>query len=135
MDIKKSQLNNLGIFALVLVIFGTFIFLFSNRPSSTNDSLINPVSTFGEQQVIDLTAKGGYTPAVINAAANKDTILRIHTKNTFDCSTALVIPELGVQKNLPVNGVTEIPLGAQLPGSEIDGTCSMGMYFFKIKFS
>lgn len=135
MEIKKSQLNNIGILFLLIIILGAFVLLFLNKPSSSNDSLINPVSLSGEQQVIDLTAKGGYTPTLINAKANRDTILRINTKNTFDCSTALVIPKLNIQKNLPVNGVTEISLGIQQPGAEIDGTCSMGMYNFKIKFS
>ncbi len=134
MEIKKSSINNLIVgFALLLIVAGG-IFLFSNRPLNQPDNT-NVITEVDGKQFIDLTAKAGYTPSSITAQANKNTILRVNTKNTFDCSTALSIPKLGISKNLPLTGQTEIDLGSQPPGSEIEGTCSMGMYSFKIKFS
>jgi len=139
MEVKKSTLSNIAKIFMGLVIITGAVFLLSNRPVTSSElsigNNINVVTTSGDKQIIDLTAKGGYSPSVITAQANKETILRVNTKNTFDCSSALTIPKLGIQKNLPATGATEIILGIQKPGSEIDGTCSNGMYSFKIKFS
>jgi len=135
MEAKKSLLNNIALVFVVLTVLGAGILLFSLKPESNKEGSGDTISTSGDKQIIDLTAKGGYSPSVINAAADKDTILRVNTNNTFDCSTALTIPKLGVQKNLPSTGKTEIALGIQKAGAEINGTCSMGMYSFKIKFS
>jgi plastocyanin domain-containing protein len=133
MEVKKSVANNIVIAIVVLVLIAGGFFLFSNKPNETANQ--NVVSTSGDKQIIDLTAKGGYSPSVITAEANKETILRVSTNNTFDCSSAFTIPKLGINKMLPASGKTEFPIAAQAPGTEIDGTCSMGMYSFKIKFS
>jgi len=103
----------------------------SNSTAATNSG--STVNT--DKQILDLRAKGGYSPSVIMAAANKETILRVNTQNTFDCSSAFTIPSLGIRRNLPATGSTEIALGSQKPGTEIAGTCSMGMYNFTIKFT
>ncbi len=135
MEIKKSTLQNIGIWVLVsIVVIGVFAFLIGGNTENSDSANINTVSISGDKQIIDLTAKGGYSPRVIEAKANTQTILRVSTNNTFDCSSALKIPELGVSKNLPSTGKTEIEIAAQEPGSVIDGTCAMGMYNFKIKF-
>lgn len=135
MEVKKSVANNILIAIVILVLIVGGFFLFSNKPESTPNGNVNAVSTSGDKQIIDLTAKGGYSPSVITAEANKETILRVSTNNTFDCSSAFTIPRLGINKMLPASGKTEFPIAAQAPGTEIDGTCSMGMYSFKIKFS
>ncbi len=135
MEVKTSTLNNIGIATVVIVLIVSGVLLFANTPNSNVESNTDVVSTSGDTQIIDLTAKGGYKPSVINAVAGKETVLRVNTNNTFDCSSALTIPKLGVQKNLPPTGKTEISLGIQKAGTEIDGTCSMGMYSFKIKFT
>ncbi len=85
-------------------------------------------------QYIDMTAKAGYYPKVINALANKKTLLKVHTSNTLDCSSALVIPSINYRKNLPVSGTTEIEIPPQKAGTIIKGSCSMGMYTFNIYY-
>lgn len=92
------------------------------------------VSMEGEKQVILITAKGGYAPSVTPAKAGVPTLLRVETKGTFDCSSALVIPEVGFRDYLPSSGVKEIEIPPQKPGAEISGRCAMGMYSFSIKF-
>lgn len=85
-------------------------------------------------QVIDLTAKGGYFPATVTAKAGIPTTLRVQTRGTYDCSSALTIPSLGVNKMLPATGITSIDIPAQSAGSKLVGTCSMGMFEFTINF-
>lgn len=86
-------------------------------------------------QVIDITAKGGYSPRVTEAQANVPTILRVNTKGTFDCSSALVIPSLGFRKNLPPSDITDIKLPPQEGGTSLQGLCAMGMYSFTVNFN
>ncbi|MEI6222703.1 MAG: cupredoxin domain-containing protein [bacterium] len=86
------------------------------------------------KQIIPISVKGGYTPSSNTAKANTPSILRMTTKNTYDCSLALVIPALGVQKMLPRSGDTDIVVPPQQPGTVLNGSCSMGMYNFSVKF-
>jgi plastocyanin domain-containing protein len=106
--------------------------------SNTNNNSIEPspnVTTEGEKQIIEVTAKGGYSPKITNAKAGIPTILRVQTNSTFDCSAALRIKSIGYSKNLPATGTTDIELPAQSAGSTIKALCSMGMYNFSVQFS
>jgi plastocyanin domain-containing protein len=93
-------------------------------------------STFLENgmQIIEITAKNGYTPNVINADINAPTIIRIKTSDTYDCSAALSIPAIKYHKFLPPNGITDVQLAPQKEPTRIEGSCSMGMYGFVINF-
>lgn len=86
------------------------------------------------KQVIRVLARGGYNPKVIEAEAGKPSTLEIETKGTYDCSSALVIPSLQYQTQLPANGLTTIEIPPQKPGNTIKGLCAMGMYSFMIRF-
>jgi len=86
-----------------------------------------------EKQIIEITAKGGYNPRVSTAKAGIPTILRINTNGTFDCSSSIRIPSLGISKYLPQSGVTDIDLGINQTGT-LYGSCGMGMYPFQINF-
>ncbi|MEI6887451.1 MAG: cupredoxin domain-containing protein, partial [bacterium] len=85
-------------------------------------------------QEATVNVRGGYTPSTITLEANKPARINMVTKNTYDCSASLVIPSLKINTNLPSTGTTPIEIAAQKPGTEITGSCSMGMYGFKIKF-
>jgi len=54
------------------------------------------------------------------------------TNNTYDCSSALVIRDVGYRSMLPASGETEIDLGTPESGKTIRGLCSMGMYNFSV---
>ncbi len=92
------------------------------------------VAIVDEKQVITINAKGGYSPQVTHAKADTPTIIKVVTNGTFDCSSALSIPSLQYQKNLPATGETLIDVPAQSMGTTLQGVCSMGMYNFSILF-
>ncbi len=98
-------------------------------PASTN------LTTEGDKQIVEIKAKGGYAPAMTTAKAGVPTIIRVQTNGTFDCSTALRIPDLKYSKNLPATGTTDIEVPAQEAGTTLSALCSMGMYHFKVQFN
>ncbi len=118
-----------SIIAVVFIGGAIYMSKTSNAPGSAdNVSIVNGV------QVIDLRAKGGYSPRKTTAKAGIPTILKVTTSSTFDCSSALRIPTMNISKNLPPSGSTEIDLGTPSAGT-LQGTCAMGMYPFEIEFN
>ena len=83
-------------------------------------------------QIVEITAKGGYVPKKSVVKEGVQTVLRINTKGTFDCSSSVRIPSMNISQNLPPSGVTDIELGNLSVGT-VYGTCSMGMYPFEIE--
>ena len=122
---------------LALVISATLIggamILTLNKPSAQSEPLANNVSIVDGQQIIDITAKGGYTPRTSAAKAGIPTILRFHTSGTFDCSSYIRIPSMGVSKALPSTGTVDIAVTDPKAGALI-GMCGMGMYPFQVNF-
>jgi plastocyanin domain-containing protein len=98
-----------------------------NVPSVPNVSIVDGI------QIVDVTAKGGYTPRKSTAKAGIPTILRFNTKGTFDCSSTVRIPSLNIGKQLAITGATDIDLGSPVAGV-LKGSCGMGMYPFEIDF-
>ncbi len=98
----------------------------SGLPSIPNVSVIDGV------QYVTINARGGYSPKVSTIKPGIPTKLIMKTNNTYDCSAALSIPSLGIRKMLQPVGEEVVDLGSIEPGKKIDGTCSMGMYNFKI---
>jgi plastocyanin domain-containing protein len=86
------------------------------------------------KQIIEITAKGGYYPRATTAKAGVPTVIRMNTKGTFDCSSALNIPKIGFQKFLPSAGKTDIDISAEQASGTLQGICSMGMYNFGVAF-
>jgi len=115
---------------VAVVLIGGAIFI-SNSGSESGGG--NNVTIIDGKQVIDLRAKGGYNPKKSTAKAGVPTILKVNTNGTFDCSSAFRIPSMGIAKNLPPTGTTEIDLGNPKVGV-LQGTCGMGMYPFEIDF-
>lgn len=131
--------TKLTIAALIIVgvlIFGVFVF-----QGGVNGGKINTVASDVEVatvedgvQYIDITAKGGYSPRVIQAKAGVPTKIRVTTKNTFDCSSALVIPDLQFQTYLKPTDTVEIVVPVDKAQGIVQGMCSMAMYHFEIRF-
>lgn len=120
----------------VVVISGLIFFNEKSLNSKNPDSkTANNVSLVEGKQIITITAKGGYLPRISSAKADVPTTLKIDTKGTFDCSTALSIPSLNYYKNLPPTGETLIAVPPQKPGTSLKGICSMGMYNFSVNFN
>ncbi len=85
-------------------------------------------------QIIDMTAKGGFSPSSITAKAGVPTELRVATNGTYDCSSTLVIPSLSYQKTLKPTGTETITISSEKATGTLNGTCGMGMYKFQIAF-
>lgn len=128
--------------AISIILVGVLIggtILFANRgrqsASAITQGSVNNVSIVDGKQIIEISAKGGYSPRITMAKADIPTIIRMSTKGSFDCSSAVSIPSLGYRANLPPTGTTDIEVPAQKPGSTLQGLCTMGMYNFQIKFN
>lgn len=96
---------------------------------------VENVSMTDGVQTIEVDAKGGYSPRLTLARADVPTVLKVKTRGTFDCSSALRIPSLNYSAYLEPSGVTEVPVPPQKVGTTLQGICSMGMYSFSITFN
>lgn len=114
----------------LVLIFGAFWFV--SRSGSADSASV--VSIVNGKQVIDISAKGGYSPRAVTAKAGMPTVLRVSTRGTFDCSASLVIPKLQYQKFLQPTGTEEVAISAEQAQGTLQGLCGMGMYNFQIKF-
>lgn len=122
--------------ALVLVVsIGIIFFVQSGTTPDATDAVPgNNVEMRDGVQYITISARGGYTPRNSTAESGIPTKLVVKTNGTYDCSLALVIRSIGYQKMLPQTGEEIIDLGVPQQKSTIQGTCSMGMYNFKLSF-
>ncbi len=121
--------------AIAALALGGFL-LFRGEDRSQSVSAVDAsggsnVTMVGGQQIVTIDAKGGYSPQTSVAKAGVPTTLRFTTNGSFDCSSSVRIPDLGISKNLPSTGTTDIDLGTLSAGT-LQGTCSMGMYKFEI---
>jgi plastocyanin domain-containing protein len=122
--------------AMSAVAIGWALWLGSVNPDAESGSTAVPTVAImvDGKQIIDITARGGYSPRIVLAKAGVPTVLRVTTSGTFDCSASVVIPQLSYQKFLRPSGTEEIAIPAEQAQGTLQGLCSMGMYNFQIKF-
>lgn len=120
------------VLAPLLLFIAILIVLRSGAPATPPNG--SNVAMIDGKQVIRIDAKGGYAPRESVASANTPTAINVRTNGTFDCSTALVLPRLGIKKSLPPSGDTMIDIPPQPAGTTLQGLCAMGMYSFSVKF-
>jgi len=131
-------MSKILLFIIPIAFIGFIFFLMSGSSqnnTSNNSGNVKGATMQGDTQIIEIVAKGGYSPRVVNAKANTKTTLNMKTINTYDCSSALIIKDLGVNDSLPQNGIKSYTIPPQKSGTVISGNCSMGMNGFKIKFN
>ena len=116
-----------------VILFAGMVLLSLPQQSEGQEN-INNVTMVNGQQIIEIKAKGGYSPRTSLAQADVPNIIKVKTMGTFDCSSALTIPAIGYQKYLPASGETLIEIPPQKTGSTLQGLCAMGMYNFVINF-
>lgn len=120
---------------VAVVLIGGAVFLTKGSNDTTSNQVKNNVTVVDGKQIIEIDAKGGYSPKITTARADMPTVIKVVTKGTFDCSSALTIPSIGYRNNLPPSGVTEIEVPPQKAGETLQGICAMGMYNFAVKFN
>ena len=128
--------NNIYIVSSIVGVFlfgGMVILSLPNQPTNEGDH--KNITSLEGKQVIEIKAKGGYSPRNNSAKADMPTVLKVKTMGTFDCSASLNIPSIGYQNYLPNSGETLIEIPPQKAGSTMQGVCGMGMYNFSINFS
>ena len=108
--------------------------IFSKNKTDSSSGQINSPSVVNGEQVIEIFAKGGYSPRITEAKAGIPTLLKIKTSGTFDCSSAISIPAINYRANLQPTGETNIEIPPQESGAVLRGVCAMGMYNFEIRF-
>ncbi len=118
----------------VFLIGGTFLFVNYSGSGETKIEENNVYVAEG-RQVIEISAKGGYSPRVSAARAGLSSVIKIKTDGTFDCTAFINIPSINYQKILPSSGVTDIEIPAQEPGTTLQGLCGMGMFNFQVRFN
>ena len=94
---------------------------------SANVSMVEGV------QVIDIDARGGYSPRTTLATAGIPTIIKLNTSGTYDCSLAVRIPSISFSDMLSPRGTREVDIGEPKRGV-MQILCSMGMYGAQIEF-
>src|SRR3989344_8244736 len=132
----KTKVIVISILTIVVLVGGIILLSMGNNGSSVkNPQVAGNVSMVDGKQIITINAKGGYLPKATTAKAGVPTVITMKTRGTFDCSSALNIPSLGISKNLPPSGATSIDVPPQIAGTVLSGVCSMGMHSFAINFN
>lgn len=132
----KSSTTFIAAFVLVFGVGGIALGAFGRvklrqpTPAESANAESNVFVADGKQ-IVDIKVKAGYQPQTSAVKAGVPTILRFETNGTFDCSSTIRIPSLGITQTLPSSGATNVAVGA-LPEGKLQGTCGMGMYQFSI---
>lgn len=121
--------------ALIAVVYSLSLINGSTPVVPTNNSVAKTDIIPTENQVLSILAKAGFSPQSSTLKAGQPVTIKFTTKNTFDCTSTVLIKSLGITKNLTPNGETLIEIPAQKAGTALKGTCSMGMYSFDILFA
>ena len=103
--------------------------LFSSPAASSQAVSSAPAST-----LLLSATNSGYSPKRLFAKAGEPILLNVVTDNTYSCARDFVIPALGVEKLLPQSGTVPVDIPAQVAGTVMRFSCSMGMYTGEIIF-
>ena len=94
------------------------------------------VSEQTPSNTINLAASNsGYSPKRLYAKAGEPILLNVVTNNTFSCARDLVITAIGFETLLPQTGTVPVNIPAQVAGTVMRFSCSMGMYTGEIFFN
>src|SRR3989344_8678959 len=121
-----------NIIAIIIAgaLIGGVLLLTGASDSAQRLPTLDNVKIIDGKQIIEIVARGGYSPRIIAAKADLPTVIKMKTNGTFDCSLALVIPSLDYQTQLPTTGVIDIDVPPQKSGTTMRGLCAMGMFSF-----
>lgn len=80
---------------------------------------------------INITVSGGYSPATVYIPVNTPSQITFLRTDPSSCLEEVVIPDLKIKKNLPLNQSVTIPVTLTGPG-EYPFHCGMDMFHGKI---
>lgn len=133
------QKNVLISLCISVALIGGTLYFITREPAPATGSQIgaeaNNIEIKDGIQYVTVTAQGGYSPRTSIIKAGIPTKLIVKTNGTYDCSSSLVIREVGFQKILKPTGEETIDLGTPKSGGTIHGICGMGMFNFTIETS
>lgn len=85
----------------------------------------------GGVQEVDVTVRGGYQPASIEAKAGRPLRLNFTRREASLCGEEVVLPEFGRRAHLPENATVSLEITPAKAG-EYEFVCGMNMYKGKI---
>lgn len=131
----KNKYITISLIVVTILIGISLILTSGNNQIKGEDSEQNSVVIIDGIQIINVIANSnGYTPKSVIAKSGINTTLRMTSQNTYGCERSFRIPSMDINQLLPVEGSVDINLGIPDKGEDIFGSCSMGMYTFKISF-
>jgi plastocyanin domain-containing protein len=121
---KVVAVGVVGMVALLIVtgiaIFAAPAMLDRARPGSA------VMAPDGVQEVTVEVANGIYEPNVIRAKAGVPLRLRVDVRERHSCATKLLVPDLGLDFDLPAGGTAVLTIPASKPGAYLF-TCGQKM--------
>lgn len=82
----------------------------------------------GVQNIDIAVLSNGYSPSYVKVKSGTPVRMNLTATGRLGCTSAFVIPQLGVRKRLALGATQPVDIPAQNPG-KITWTCSMGMYW------
>lgn len=129
------KITALAIIISAVIVGGAIVLSSGGSPSQAGSASASADNVRIENgtQIVEVSVKGGYHPQKSIAKAGVPTVIRFETNGSYDCSSSIRIPSLGIAKVLPQSGATDIGVGTPQAGA-LRGTCGMGMYSFEVDF-
>jgi plastocyanin domain-containing protein len=84
-------------------------------------------------QVVQIIASDRYSPGPVVARSGVPTVLEILSEGAGGCLRSFLIPSRGVERHLPVDGLTRVNLGTPQAGT-LDFSCGTGAAGGRIEF-
>jgi Cu+-exporting ATPase len=106
---------------LVAVALTAFIVWFFFAPRKAHKAQVSQ-----GMQTAHVVVRGGYEPSLIEVKAGTPIVLDFDRKESGECSSHVVFPELGIDRTLQAFAHTEVRLPALAPG-EYPFACGMNM--------
>ena len=98
----------------------------SESSAAPTTSSATSVTSGAARRVAIEAGPEGYSPASINAKVGEPLVLVFTRTTKGDCLAEVVIPELNIKKELPLNTPVEVPVTFSKPG-KVGFECGMAM--------
>ena len=124
--IRFCEVNGMDTTEILVIIGGvglialTLWYFFGEREAASAETNASGV------QEIKVTVKGGYSPDVISAKANRKLRLNFRREETSSCSERVVFSDFGISRELPAFKTTIIEITPDKAGT-YGFTCGMNM--------